>query len=315
MPALSEEGLAGIRLLVCMARADGVMKPDERFALEDTLAGVELPDGVSVEKLLAETHDPHALAVQIHSPEARDYAYASVFSLAYCDRELAAPEQKILDVLRAAWNVKPEEDQALGKALDRGKQAEKPAEPLAAAVSDPAARAATFDKLLTRYCILTGLTGAIPIPLVPDLMVVPIQVKMVHDIAALFGHTTDKRTVQLMFETLAVGTGARIGVTMLSKMIPGWGSVVGASTSYATTFALGKVAWAFFESEGKKSIESLKLLFREEQTHGKAEYQKHQAALDEARKAHSHTLEGLAYDLQQGRITQKQYEEKVDALQ
>jgi uncharacterized protein (DUF697 family) len=162
--------------------------------------------------------------------------------------------------------------------------------------------------------VLTALTGAIPVPLVPDLLVVPMQVKMVHDVAALFGHKTDKVTVQLMFETLGVGTGARLGITALCKLVPLWGSVVGAASSFATTYALGKVAWTFYESPGAASIESLKPLFESERRQGKEEFKKHQAALEEAQKTHSERLKNLAYDLQQGKITQQDYVKKVDGL-
>jgi len=319
MPSLSEEGLTGIRLLVCMAMADGVLKPEERAQLEDALAGVALPGGLTVDQLLAERNEPQELARRIASREARDYTYASVYALAYCDRELAPAEERLLALLRADWGISREEEQSLRKALDMPEPTLPHSPPsqggdTGVAAKDGQERAANFQKLLTRYALLTGLTGAIPVPLVPDLLVVPMQVKMVHDIAALFGHKTDKATVQLMFETLGVGTGARLGVSALCKMVPGWGSVVGAASSFATTYALAKVARAFFESEGQQSLESLKPLFRAEQQQGQAEFKKHQAALEEARTAHADTLKNLAYDLQQGRITQQEYERKVDSL-
>jgi uncharacterized protein (DUF697 family) len=313
MSSVTEEGLAGIRLLVCMARADGVMHADERFALEDALAGLKLPEGITSEKLIDETHEPVALAKLITSPEGRDYTYASVFSLAHCDRHLHAAEQKILDVLRAEWQIKPEEDGALAGALDAGR-ATQVGMPRLAPVADPKAREAEFNSLLTRYSILTAVTGAIPVPLVPDLLVVPMQIKLVYDVAGLFGQATDKKSIQLMFETLGVGTGCRLGVSVISKFVPGWGSVVGATTAYATTYALGKVAWTFFQNEGKTPIESLKPLYKAEKEHGKQEYQKHKAALEEAQAAHADKLKHLAFELQQGKITQQQYEERVDAL-
>lgn len=314
MASVTEEGLAGIRLLVCMARADGVMHADERFALEDALAGLKLPAGLTPGAIIDETNDPQTLAKLITSAEGRDYSYASVYSLAHCDRHLHEAEEKILNVLRQEWAIKPEEDVALAGALDAGKSARISASRLSP-IADEKKRESEANSLLTRYCILTGITGAIPVPLVPDLLVVPMQIKMVYDVAALFGQKTDKKTIQLMFETLGVGTGARLGVSVLSKFVPGWGSLVGATTAYATTFALGKVAWAYFKNDGKTPVESLKPLFKAEKEHGKQEFQKHKAALQEAQKAHAGTLKELAFELQQGKITQQEYEEKVDKLQ
>jgi uncharacterized protein (DUF697 family) len=314
MSAMNHEALAGIRLMICMAKADGVFKPDERYTLEDELAGAALPDGLTVEKLLEENNDPAALAEQIKSPEARDFTYASVYALAYCDRELAEAEEKLLSILRAAWGIKKDEDAALAAALAPARNAEKPDCALSARIDDPAKRDEAFRKLLFRYNALTSVTGAIPIPAVPDLLIVPMQVKMIYDIASLFGVQADKKTVQLMFETLGVGTGARIGIAMLSKFIPGWGSVVGATSAFATTYALGKVAYRYFQSEGRASIESLKPMFREELEHGKEEYKKQRPALDEAQKTHSQKLQQLAFDLQSKKISQEEYEQRVDGL-
>ncbi|MCY3018420.1 MAG: hypothetical protein NTW87_05240 [Planctomycetota bacterium] len=311
MSTLSDEALAGIRLLVCMAMADGVLKPDERYALEDAVAGEPLPEGLTLNKLLAERNDPLALAKMVQKPETRAYTYASLYSLAYCDRELAESENRLLAMLRTEWGVAADEQRSLEKALDI---TEHMTGPLPAAVKDVVARKEQLGRLLLRYSILAGLTGAIPVPLVPDLMVVPMQVKMVYDIAALCGHKADKGTIQLMFETLGVGTGARLGVSILCKLVPGWGSLVGAASSFATTYALGKVAGAYYESEGKRSFESLQPMFRAEQENGKQEFKKHRAALDEARRAHAGTLKQMAYDLQQGKITPEQYAEKVDTL-
>jgi uncharacterized protein (DUF697 family) len=282
--------------------------------LEDALAGLTLPDGMTLDTLVAENNDPMLLAQEIKSPEARDYTYASLYSLAYCDRELSEPEQVLLATLRGAWNIQKSEEDGLRRALDVSNKVDRPAGPSQDEVPDEKKREAAFNRLLTKYCVLTGLTGAIPVPLVPDLLVVPIQVKMVYDVGSLFGQKIDKKTVQLMFETLGVGTGARIGISALSKLVPGWGSVVGATSSFATTFALGKVAQIYFRSQGQTSIESLKTMFQEQRERGKEEYQKQKPALDEAQKTHAQTLRQLAFDLQAGKITQEEYEQKVDAL-
>ena len=314
MTMLTEEALAGIRLLVCMAKADGVLTPDERYALEDALAGFDLPDDITIDTLLKEKQDPLQLAQCIKTPEGRDYAYASVFALAYCDRNLSSQEERILVALREAWGINPEEDVALKSALDAGHSKEHHSTSYHAPIKTAEERQAAFERLLLRYSILTGITGAIPIPVVPDLLVIPIQVKMVYDVAHLFGQKTNKETVQLMFETFGVGTGARIGITALCKMVPGWGSVVGAASSFATTYALAKVAYTYFKSEGRESMESLKPMFQQERVSGRLTYQKHEAALQEAHKSHAETLKQLAYDLQHGRITQKAYEQQIDKL-
>jgi uncharacterized protein (DUF697 family) len=313
MSVLSTEAMAGIRLLVCMAKADGVLKADERFVIEDALAGIKLPDGITVESLIAESHDPAALADEVKTTEARDYTYASVYSIAYCDRDLHDAEEKILNVLREKWNIARGEEKALERTLEPVKNAEA-AGPTLPAIEDEQQREKEFGRMLQTRCILAGITGAIPIPFVSDILVVPIQVQMVYDIAALFGRKNDKKTIQLLVETFLGGAFARVGISALCKAVPIWGSVVGATTSYATTFALGKVAYAFYKSDGKKSMDSLKQLYREEQQHGREEYAKQKDALEQAQRTHSKKLTQLAYDLQSGKISQEEYQKQIDGF-
>jgi uncharacterized protein (DUF697 family) len=314
MSVLSTEALAGIRLLVCMAKADGVLKPDERFIIEDALAGIRLPDHLSVDALLEETEDPIKLADEIRNTEARDYTYASVYALAYCDRELAGPEEKILQVLRDKWGIAKGEEKALEATLAPVKNVEATG-PSVPAVLDEKQRDAEFKKMLQVRCIIAGITGTIPIPFVSDIMIVPMQVQMVYDIAALFGRKNDKATIQLLVESFLGGAFVRVGISALCKAVPIWGSVVGATTSYASTYALGKVAYAFYRSEGKQSIDSLKQMYREEQKHGREEYAKQKPALDQAQKTHSKKLTQMAYDLQSGKLTQEEYNRQIDALE
>jgi uncharacterized protein (DUF697 family) len=314
MPEITRDALTGIRLLICMAKADGVLRSEERFQLEDALAGLALPDGLTIATLLAEKNEAATLAKQVTSVEARDSIYASVFAMAHADLEIAEPEARMLGLLREAWSIKPEEEKHLAHALDAVHEAthETPAS-VHGAVSEKD-RDAVFQRTLLRYSLLTGLTGAIPVPLVPSLLVVPLQVKMVHSIAGILGQRTDKNTVQLMFETLGVGTGCQLGIIELCKLIPGLGSLIGATGSFASTYGLGKVTYIYFQSNGKRSLESLKPVYLEERARGKVEFEKHKAALTEAHQHHDDEIRKLAFDLQEGRITPHEYEEKMDLL-
>ena len=314
MAEVTREALAGIRLLICMAKADGVMRDEERHQLDDVLKGLSLPDGLTSAQLLDEKNDPAELVKLITSHEARDSVYASVFAMAHADLEIAESEAKLLKLLRDAWNIHPEEEKHLAKVLDAVHEATHEVPPPLHASVPEKEREAAFNKTLLRYSLLTGITGAIPVPLVPSLLIVPLQVKMVHDIAGIVGQKTDSDTVQLMFETLGVGTGCQIAIIELIKLIPGLGSLIGAAGSFASTYGLGKVAYIYFKSDGKRSIESLKPVYLEERQRGKAEYEKHKDAVAEAHDHHDDDIRKLAFDLQQGKITTREYEEKMDQL-
>ena len=67
---------------------------------------------------------------------------------------------------------------------------------------------------------------------------------------------------------MGLGTGARLAIANLAKLLPGWGSVVGATTSFASTYALGKVMEKFFAEGGK--LEDLVQASREPEGGGPA---------------------------------------------
>lgn len=314
MVQMTDEALTGLRLLICMAKADGVLEAEERHAIEDSLIGQALPQNLTLDKLLAEQNNPRELAAKIQSHTAQKSIYASLSAMAFSDRKVSPEEEGLLSFLRDIWRITREEEHALIASIEANISRVPVTKSVPSIRKSDEECAHACHRLTLRYSIMTGITGAIPVPIVPDLMVIPMQVKMVYDIARVFGQTTDRATVQLMFETLGVGTGARLGISALTKLVPGWGSVVGAASSFVTTYALAKVAEAYFRSEGKTPIESLKPLYREARQSGRLEFEKHKAAMDAAHRQHSITLKELAVDLQQGKITQKQYEERLESL-
>ena len=99
-------------------------------------------------------------------------------------------------------------------------------------VSDPVLRATEIKSDVLKYSVLSGALGAFPIPglaIATDLAVVGLQVKLVRDIGQRWGHKVDKQAAASLLGGLGLGTGARIAVSNLAKLIPVWGSVVGAT--------------------------------------------------------------------------------------
>jgi len=97
MPISRDESIAGLRLLVCMAKADGVLHDKERAILEATFEDLELPEGIDLQWVLDE---PIALATvlgQITTDEAKDASYAAVYALACTDGDCSAEERELLE--------------------------------------------------------------------------------------------------------------------------------------------------------------------------------------------------------------------------
>jgi len=104
--ALNErEAVAGFRVLVCMARADGTLHDEERLALEAGLEGIPLPKGVTLQNLLDEDCVLDTQVSQIKSEEGRQQTYQAAYAMAYADGECTLDEQKMLDRLKAGLKV------------------------------------------------------------------------------------------------------------------------------------------------------------------------------------------------------------------
>ncbi len=124
-------------------------------------------------------------------------------------------------------------------------------------VHDLYARAA--HQHIIGYTLTASGLGALP---VVDLVAVSaVQVKLLHGLATLYEQTWDKDTITkffgLMGASVASGLLARMLGRSIIKLIPVWGQTVGAvwgaSSSGATTYALGKAS-VYFLSRRKVGL-------------------------------------------------------------
>jgi len=314
------EAMAAMRLLVAVAKADDHVHDDELKALEAALAALPVPVGATLNKatldnLFAETHEVADLLAEIESQAAKEQVYLSMYSMAYADGDCSPVEQSLLDHAKEILGI-GDDKQGL---LDRLYSETKDTVLLSniTAITDPAKRATEIQEDTLKYAILSAVLGAFPVPgiaILTDLAVIGLQVKLVRDIGQYHGHTVDKQAAKTLLGALGVGTGVRLAVNNIAKLLPGWGSVVGASTSFASTFALGKIASRYFEGGAKGDPQSLREDFQAAEKEGKAAYEKNKAAVEEKRKANEPKLQALADDVKAGRITQDEYQTKVAAL-
>lgn len=117
-------------------------------------------------------------------------------------------------------------------------------------IHDLYARAA--HQHIVGYALTAAGVGALP---AVDLVVVSaVQAKLLHSLATLYGQQWDKKTITDFLGLMGVGIASSYLTRLLSraivKFIPVWGQTMGAiwgaSSSGATTYALGKTAIYFF---------------------------------------------------------------------
>ena len=305
------QAVASLRLIVAIAKADGEVAPAERQQLEAALAGLPL-GGLSVDALLAEPVAVDAQLKLLDTPEARENAWQAMYAMAWADGECVPLEQVVLDHAQQTLGIEETQANVVHRLYSEARDTVLPSslEPIA----DPVKRAAEIKEDTLKYAILSAVLGAFPVPglaILTDLAVVAVQVKLVRDIGQYWGHKVDQSAAKSLLFGMGLGTGARMAVNNLAKLVPGWGSAVGAATSFASTWALSKVADEYFRNGCKDDPAVLLSAFKSAEKEGKAQYEAHKGEVAAKKMTDAARLEQLAQDTKSGRISQAEYQKKV----
>lgn len=228
MSIQENEAIASLKILAAVARADGTVHNDERKSLAAALESLELEKPVAVDELLGGSDgiDVAAELAHLQSPEAREQIYRSAFFMAYADGTCTKEEQAILDLVAAETGVTAEARTSLERLFVPAVERKSLLPVRARVIEDPAARAAHVKREILKYAALSAVLGAFPIPglaIATDLGVIALQVKMVRDIAQCWGHSLARDAAKSMLYGVGLGTGARLAVNNLAKLLPGWG--------------------------------------------------------------------------------------------
>ncbi|MEN9206637.1 MAG: DUF533 domain-containing protein [Gloeomargarita sp. GMQP_bins_120] len=313
-----QEALACIKVLIFMARADGIFRAEEEEILLETCRNLDLPPDVSLLDLVRQDIDLEAELAQITSPAAREQVYAAALAMACADRNRSVEEREVLARIKQAFRIPQEQADFIQRLLEDTRSTLLPT-PIAP-IRDPVERERRIDQIIRNYAIFTAVLGAFPVPglaLVTDIAVLTFQLKMIEEIGQYWGYQVQRREAELLRDGMVGGVGIslfRIAVSNAAKLVPGWGSVVGASLSYASTWAIGKVANQYYASGGKLDRQTLQEAFRQARREGEQEYQKNRALIQAQQQAHADRIQQLNQQLQRGEITQAEYEQKLQEL-
>lgn len=308
-----QEATACLRVLVAIAKADGTITEEERSALVAALQ--VLPASGDLERYLDETTDFDKLLGDVRSTEAREQLWQAASVLVHADGNASPAELQLLDKMRTTFGIDDGKVSTTKRVLDEAKDTVLPSniEP----ISDPARRQKEIDQDVLKYSVLSAVLGAFPVPgiaIATDLAIVALQVKLVRDVGQYWGHKVDKEAAKTLLAGLGLGTGARIAVSNLAKLVPVWGSAFGATTAFATTWALGKIANRYFEGGQKEDPSKLRGELKAMEKQGKQAYEQQKDAIEAKRKAAAAKLAELNEKRKAGTISQGEYEAQVAAL-
>lgn len=307
------EAKACLRALVAVAKADGRITDDELAALVSTLGA--LPGSNDLAPYLEEKVDFDQLLAEITTPQAREQLWQSAYGMVHADGKATPEEQKLLDRMRTTFQLDDAKVSTTQRVFEEAKDTLLPSniEP----ITDPAKRQKEVDQDVLKYSVLSAVLGAFPVPgvaIATDLAIVALQVKLVRDIGQYWGHKVDKEAAKTLLAGLGLGTGARIAVSNLAKLVPVWGSAFGATTAFATTWALGKIANRYFEGGQKVNVADLKKELKVMEKEGKDAYAQQKDAIERKREEAAAKLTALGEQRKAGTISQADYERQVAEL-
>ena len=137
-------------------------------------------------------------------------------------------------------------------------------------------RSATAREVVQMASYAAAAASVVPVPLVDAVLLLPIHTTMVMTV----GHVHGRNLSDAEAKRVAVELSAVAGVTMAGRaalsalkkiLLPGLGGVLAAPAAFAVTWALGRVANAYFTNPAL-SREDLKKVFSEAFREGKASY-------------------------------------------
>jgi uncharacterized protein (DUF697 family) len=313
-----QEVLASFKVLVSMAKADGKLLEEEFASLADTFEEIHLPEGVTVDRLLNEEDEPiDTLLTQITSEIAQEMVYQSAYAMANIDGECSSEEKELLEKIGATFtNSKLWGKQEWLENLEK-RSAKSSISEQVRQIDDPNIRAIEVENAITDTCFLNAVLGAFPLPGIAiafDMLIYWNQLDLAQTIGQSWGYDRDNENLRkALFGSLGI-TGTRIAVSNLAKLVPVFGMVVGATTAYASTWALGKVANEYFASGGEMDAFSLRQAFKQAKKEGEAVYKTKADEIAAKKKAIEPQLQLLSEELKAGSITPEEYQEKLKNL-
>lgn len=290
--ATPQEADAAIAALCVMAAfADGAKSDAERDqvrGIASALGGDAL--AAVYQDVLRQRTTLAREAARLSSPAERQLAYEMAVCVCDADGVATAEERAFLDRLRAALGLDAAAAATVRDDADTLVAAGESLPPAHAAAPPPGA--AERQAMVLNYAILTGGLELLPQSMA-SLAIIPLQTKMVYRIGAQHGATLDRAQVTELLGAVGIGLTGQLLENFARKLLGGFarkaggklfgkltGSAVGAAATFATTWALGQVAEAYYAGGRRLDAAELKRLFASRSSEAQALYQQYRGEIE-----------------------------------
>jgi len=276
-----QETRAILTIALLAAFADGLKDDRERDAVKRVAealgpeAGFDMP-GLYREVLLAKP-DLAQVAAQLGSDGVRQLAYEMAVGVCDADGAQGPAERQFLQQLAAALGLSAAAAAATSAEADSVADAAFIASKPDVATGTVTGRASLSDAELDKTILNASITNA-ALELLPEsiasMAIIPLQVRLVYRIGKSYGYPMDASHAKDFIATVGVGlTGQyleQFGRKLLGGLLGGVGGGLGrtigrqaasSGLTFATTFALGRVAQRYYAGGRTLDAASLKQTF------------------------------------------------------
>jgi len=310
----TEEAQAITAIALMAALADGRTASDEREqirSLFDSLAADnDMPALPALhQRVILRQASARTEADRLRSQASRRMAFEIAVCVADADGAITPAEQAFLDDLEShlgldhAEAIAFERDAdtiALAPTPDAQSSRLDPGELLEPAQAHPIQNQpapanpadAEADRIVLRYAILNGALELLPQNLA-TMAILPLQTRMVYAIGKQYGHALGAGHIKEFIATLGLGATsqmlenfARKALGKLTRQTLGKtaGKVAKAATgpmmTFATTFAIGRVAKAYYAGGRSLRAVDLRAMFERDVAQGRAVYEQHRPQIE-----------------------------------
>ena len=274
MTPVEQESILTLALMA--AFADGAKNDAERAEVKriaDSLPQTGVQPGALYQRVLLKQVTPAQAAAPLQSPELRQLAYEMAVCVCDADDVQTEAEKAFLSELRRELQI------SAGQAAAFERSAEALAvEPLAdtslpPVIAQASAVDAQVDKMVLNYAILNGALELLPESLA-TMAIVPLQMKMVYRVGKSYGHELGRGHIKELLAAAGLGLTSQVLEGYARKLLGGLlgkiggglakgagKQVAGSAMSFATTWALGKLAQQYYAGGRKLSAIELRQLF------------------------------------------------------
>ncbi len=274
-----QEAIAGLKLLVCLAKADGKMHPEETKILTEAWKKAQqlstLPEDVTIENILAEDIQIEEILPKIVTPKVQSVLYKTAYVIAKIDGII--PEQRIiLNKIAASFQLESQ-DSIMNDDSLREIAIQSPHD-LIEAIAAQLVSVKEVRDLILDYAIGIAIFGFNPIPginIVTDAVAFGLILKMIRDIGSKWGYPKGQDAFSIIgsifggFGALLTAIASWAAISLVGIYIPVIGEFATASFFFTLTWAIGQATNQFYLSGRQLNAAALKQAFIQAQKEGK----------------------------------------------